>query len=429
MFATPGSSHPLGPVVRRYVVCLRNAGCSGSTVANFEILTHDLTPLDHRAASSTDRVLFMRIESLVAELSPIEFANVALRESDDRYRELAEHCRDVCWMADAPSGRLFYLNPAFESVFGLAPDLAYDDPDGWRYIVHQQDRSLVHECWRQLDSTFDGWDIEYRVVRPDGGVVWIHERAFPVGDLHGHTLRIAGISEDVSARRKASDQVNRYRSRLQKLASELDVASDNERRRIAAGLHDDVGQNLALARIQLGQLGQHVSEDCSELLESTAELIQRTIDSTRELMFELNPPPLDELGLWPALEWLADKLKLQAGIDLQLQIDDHATNAEIGDEQASILFRVVRELLHNVVKHSESKRAILRRLTTSDDLTIQVEDFGCGFSPPVDPLGVKGLGLFLARERMRFLNGSLDVQSQLGEGTTITVTVPLETAS
>jgi two-component system sensor histidine kinase UhpB len=395
---------------------------------NIEILAHDLAALDRRASSSIDRYWAMRIESLVAELSPLKIANAALRESDDRYRELAEHCRDVCWMADVSSGHLFYLNPAFESVFGLAPDLACDDPDGWRYIVHQQDRSLVNDCWQQVDSTFDGWDIEYRVVRPDGDVVWIHERAFPVGDLHGHAFRIAGISEDVSARREASDQMNRYRSRLQKLASELDVASDNERRRIAAGLHDDVGQNLALARIQLGQLGQHISADCSELLESTAELIQRTIDSTRELMFELNPPPLDELGLWPALEWLADKLKLQTGAGLQLQIDDHATNVEIGGEQASILFRVVRELLHNVVKHSGSKRAILRRFTTADDLAIQVEDFGRGFSPPVDILGVTGLGLFLARERMRSLNGSLDVQSRLGEGTTITVTVPLETA-
>jgi PAS domain S-box-containing protein len=329
-------------------------------------------------------------------------------------------------MADASSGRLCYLNPAFESVFGLAPDLAYDDPDGWRYIVHEQDRDWVNEYWQQVDAVFDGWDIEYRVVRPDGDIVWIHERAFPIDDLSGRTFRIAGVSENVSERRAASDQMRRYRSRLQKLASELDVACDKERRRIAVGLHDDVGQNLALARLQLSQLGQQIPDDHRELLESTTELIQRTIDSTRELMFELNPPAIDELGLWPAIEWLVDKLTQQVGPGLQVRLEDDAANSEIGKERESILFRVIRELLHNVAKHAQSEQAVVRRSVTADDLVIQVEDFGCGFSPPVDMLGTTSLGLFLTRERMRTMNGSIDVQSEPGEGTTVTLTVPLE---
>ena len=192
------------------------------------------------------------------------------------------------------------------------------------------------------------------------------------------------------------------------------------------GLHDDVGQNLALARLQLGQLGQQIPDDRRALLESTTELIQRTIDSTRELMFELNPPQLDELELWPAIEWLADKLKQHVGFGLQVRLEDDDANSGIDKERESILFRVVRELLHNVVKHSGSEQAVVRRSVTADDLVIQVEDFGCGFSPPVDVLGTTSLGLFLTRERMRSMNGSIDVQSQPGEGTTVTLTVPLE---
>ncbi len=294
----------------------------------------------------------MRIESLVAEMSSVDIAHVALQESDDRYR----------------------------------------------------------------------------VVRPDGDIVWIHERAFPIADLSGCTFRIAGICENVSERRAAYEQMRSYRSRLQELASELDVASDRERRRIAVGLHDDVGQNLALARLQLGQLGEQIPDDRRELLESTTRLIQRTIDSTRELMFELNPPQLDELGLWPAIEWLAEKLTRQFDSGLHIQLEDHAANVDVSKGQESILFRVVRELLHNVLKHSESERAVVRRSVSADDLVIQVEDFGCGFSPPVDMLGTDTPGLFLTCERMRGMKGSMDVHSEPGSGTTVTLTVPLESS-
>lgn len=367
----------------------------------------------------------MRIESLVAESNPIDVAYAALQESDDRYRELAEHCRDVCWMADVPSGRLCYLNPAFESVFGLEPDLAYNDPDGWRYIAHVEDREQVQRHWEQLDWDFNGWDVEYRVVRPDGRVVWIHERAFPIRNLNDDAFRIAGISEDITERRSAEEQLNRYRSRLQDLTAELDLACENERRRIAAGLHDEVGQNLALARIQLGQLGQEVPAETRELLASTTELVQRTIAATREFIFELSPPPLYELGLWPAFDWLADKLRGQVG--LHVQLEDQAADVDISQEQASLLFRVVRELLHNVVKHSGSERAVVRRFTSDGRLSIQVEDFGSGFSLPQDA-ATKSIGLFLTRERIRSLNGAVDVQSQPGKGTVVTVTIPLASA-
>lgn len=366
----------------------------------------------------------MRISSFVADRDPAEAAWSALRESDERYRELAEHCRDVCWIADLPAGRLAYLNPAFESVFGLEPDLAYDDPDGWRYVVHEADRSKVNALWTQLDPDCDGWDVEYRIRRPNGTVAWIHERAYAIQNLSGEALRIAGISEDVTERRQAQEQLQQYQDRLQRLASELDVTCERERRRIAEGLHDDIGQNLALARIQIGKLAEVIPAEHRELLESTARLLQRTLESSREFAFELTPPPLYELGLWPALDWLAEQLKRDSG--LRVQLEDRAPDTEIGRERELVSYRVIRELLHNVVKHSQSDRAVVRRFVADGSVFLQVEDFGRGFDTQPDAAHSGCLGLFLTRERVRTLAGSMNVESRPGQGTTVTITMPLQ---
>lgn len=366
----------------------------------------------------------MRIASFSADWDPADAAMAALQESDERYRELAEHCRDVCWLADVPSGRLLYLNPAFESVFGLEPDLAYDDPDGWQYVVHADDRDQIRALWKQVGEEVTGWTIEYRVVRPNGAVTWIHERAYPIHDLSGRALRLAGISEDVTERRHAQDQLQHYQQQLQRLTSELDVACERERRRIAEGLHDDVGQNLALARIQLGKLAEVVPEEHRGLLTSTTDLMQRTLDASREFVFELTPPPLYELGLWPALDWLSERLERDAG--LRIELDDRAPEVSVDRDDELIAFRIVRELLHNVVKHAESDRAIVRRFVADGSAFIQVQDFGRGLDTTAHANRSDCLGLFLTRERVRTLNGTMDLESRPGEGTTVTVSMPLQ---
>lgn len=365
----------------------------------------------------------MRIASPPADWDPAEAVGAALRESDQRYRELAEHCRDVCWIADVPSGRLCYLNPAFQSVFGLEPDLAYDDPDGWRYVIHHADRARLEDLWSQIDAGFSGWNIEYRICRPNGSIGWIQERAFPIRDLSGRALRIAGISEDSTERRQAHEQLRQYQTQLQRLTAELDDACESERRRVAEGLHDGVGQNLALARIQLGKLSQNVPDDCRELIQTTTDLMQRTIESTREMVFDLSPPPLYELGLWPALDWLRDRVKLEAGLDVHLE--DRSPECVISSNQQVVLFRVVRELLYNVIKHSNSDRAIVRRFVADQNVFIQVEDSGRGFDVS-QSANEAGLGLLLTRERMRSLQGTLEVESQPGDGTAVTLTIPVE---
>ena len=247
----------------------------------------------------------MRVKTPRVGMTDSALAYSALRESGYRLRQFAEHVREVFWLTEIPPRGFLYLNPAFETVFGRSVDEIYDGGERWIECIHPDDAQEVRALWQTLDSRFEGWAVEFRIVRPDGEIRWVHERAFAITNASSTAFRVGGIVEDITSQKQQEAELSLYRSRLLELALELDDTSERERRRIAEGLHDDVGQNLALIRLQLGQLRQSLHEADREVVDQTAGLVQQTIHATRHLMFELSPPQLYELGYWAAVDWLA----------------------------------------------------------------------------------------------------------------------------
>jgi len=216
--------------------------------------------------------------------------------------------------------------------------------------------------------------------------------------------------------------------RLQALASELTLAEQRERKRLASELHDYLAQILALGRIKMSQLRQKIAGQTSAVPQLAGEvdtLLEKAGEYTRSLMAKLNPPVLDELGLPSALNWLAKQMPLH-GILVEVRLSQD--RVPLPDDQAVLLFQSVRELLINVAKHAGTDRAIVS-LTVDPDrqLIIEVQDEGRGF----DPLAMEAksenghFGLFSVKERMQAMGGRLDVDSRPGEGATITMRLPL----
>jgi PAS domain S-box-containing protein len=181
-----------------------------------------------------------------------------LRESDDRFRQLAEHVREVFWLLEVSTGQVLYLNDAFRTVFDRPTRPVYDDRNAWLDSVHADDRAEIENLHASIEKGIDNWDVEYRIVRPNGEVRWLHERAFPVAAPGGAAFRIAGIADDITALKTSLEENRHYQLRLQELTRELDQARESEQHRIAATLHDDVGQNLAVVRIRLGPDGARI---------------------------------------------------------------------------------------------------------------------------------------------------------------------------
>ena len=217
--------------------------------------------------------------------------------------------------------------------------------------------------------------------------------------------------------------------RLQALASELTLAEQRERKRLASELHDYLAQILALGRIKMSQLRQKVvpseAPAVQQLVGEIDTLLEKAGEYTRSLMAKLNPPVLDELGLPSALTWLAKQMPLHG---LMVDVRLAQEQVTLPDDQAVLLFQSVRELLINVAKHAGTDRAtVTLKVDPEQHLRIEVQDHGRGFDPvAMEAKSENGhFGLFSVRERMQAMGGSLDVKSYPGEGTTITMVLPL----
>ena len=233
---------------------------------------------------------------------------------------------------------------------------------------------------------------------------------------------------EVEERKKYEQELLGYQQRLRHLSSELLQTEERERRRIAMGIHDHIGQTLAMTKIQLGALQtEYDSRDLKKKVEDIRDLITQTIRYTRALTFDLSPPVLYELGLQAALEWLAEIVRKQSG--LMVKVAGDGSDRKLDTERRVILFRICRELLLNVVKHAAARRAQVSLRGDDATIMVKISDDGTGFDPTMLQAGYdpfeSGFGLFSIREQLRQYGGTFEVDSNPGHGSGVTISVPL----
>jgi signal transduction histidine kinase len=227
------------------------------------------------------------------------------------------------------------------------------------------------------------------------------------------------VGELVSTRR----ELLQHRERLQRLASELSRTEERERRRIAEELHDRIGQELAVLRIQLGQLGsEHPA--CATVITELRELVEQTIADTRSLTFEISPPMLYALGLAPTVEWLCEQMERQHGI--RMSVSQDIGGRRVTDDARALLYISIRELLMNVVKHAKASSAEVSIAAVGEWLWVRVTDDGVGFSAEEGGMRTDAFGLFTVQERLLSLGGSMSISSAPGKGSEVVLKVPLE---
>jgi PAS domain S-box-containing protein len=246
-------------------------------------------------------------------------------------------------------------------------------------------------------------------------------------DYNGKIIGTLSSGEDITERKRAEENIRIYQEQLRSLASELALIEEQERRRIATDLHDHIGQTLAIAQIKLGVLQKLASStDLVSSLDEIHKLIDQTIQYTRSLTFELSPPILYELGLEAALEWLAEQI--QERHDIPVNFEDDRQSKLLSEEIRISLFKAVKELLINIVKHAKANQAKVSIRRDGHNIKIIVEDDGVGFSLPEDKLlgKIGGYGLFSIRERFKHRGGLIEIESKPGQGTRVTLVAPLE---
>jgi PAS domain S-box-containing protein len=227
-----------------------------------------------------------------------------------------------------------------------------------------------------------------------------------------------------------TEELMQSRDRLRGLATELNLAEQRERKRLAGDLHDYLAQLLVLCRLNLGQLKRKgLSPQLDEMVKETEEVLSKALDYTRTLMAELSPPVLQAYGLPAGLKWLGEQMQ-RRGLSVTVDAAD-ASDVTLSEDCTVLLFQSVRELLMNALKHADTKDVAIRLNSSEGKLRIEVRDEGAGFDLAAAPsantntaLSSK-FGLFSIRERMKALDGSFNLQSAPNEGTTATLILPL----
>ena len=232
---------------------------------------------------------------------------------------------------------------------------------------------------------------------------------------------------DRMARKQAEERLLTYHNRLRSLASALSLAEEQERRKIADEVHEQIGQNLAFAKIKLGKIRElAISGNLGDAVDEVIKVIDETIEETRALVFQVSSPILYELGFVMAVESLTRQSQKRHGISMAFE--DDGQPKPLSDDVRVLLFQAVRELLANVVRHAQAKTAKVSIAKRGDEIIVDVKDDGVGFEPAqIGPAMDQEMrfGLFSIRERLESLGGSIQIVSKRGHGTLVTLSAPL----
>ena len=248
-------------------------------------------------------------------------------------------------------------------------------------------------------------------------------------DDKGNVIATLSSGEDITERKKAEEKLLEYQKQLKTMASQLTLAEESERRRIATELHASIGQSLVISKMKLDELrASNPSSEINKTLGEVCDLLARTIQGARTLTFDLSSPVLYELGFEKAVaEWISEQIEKKHGIKTEFQ--DDGQEKPLDDEMKVFLFRDMRELLFNVIRHAQAKKVKVSIRKVDERIHVTVEDDGWGFdSAKVSEMAVKtgSFGLFSVRQRLELLGGRLDIESAPGHGCKVTITAPLK---
>jgi len=340
-------------------------------------------------------------------------------------------------------------------LFDLTPHVAIPRSEVHARF-HPDDRAdIMRRIKQSLDPTGTGsFAAEYRIVRADGSLRWLSVKKqvlFDDGEGGNRPLKAVWAVRDVTERQNVEAallesearlrelathlerrveertvELRRSHARLRALANELNLAEQRERKRLAGDLHDYLAQLLVVLRMKLRQTARLVTDGKAEnMLKEADHILTQSLDYTRSLVAELTPPALHEFGLTQALAWLASQMKQH---DLHVLVTPQPDTLTIPEDQAMLLFQSVRELLFNVLKHANAKRATISlSVTAHHELHLSITDDGCGFDPEFlsrTPPDTKRFGLFSIRERLAAMGGRFEIHSTVGQGTRALLVTP-----
>lgn len=370
-------------------------------------------------------LLLNRTRRRKAEAETARFA-AEVEAEHERLEKVVKNVPGIVWEARVDpvtnSLKTVFVSSYVEDMLGYTVDEWLTTPNFATKIMHQDDReTFLHERTAILDRSGEGV-LGFRWIAKDGRLLWVEAHAAAIKDESGNTVGLRGVTMDITER-KRDEQVR------QQLTGRLLTLRDEEQRRIAAELHDGLGQSLAIIknRAQIGMRDKANRDQIMEQLNEIAATATSSILEVRSIAHNLRPYELDRLGLVAAIESMIERISASTTINFSTYFD--AIEGLLSPEAETSVYRIIQEGLNNVVKHSHADAAHVEIKNSLKEVTISVSDNGQGTVRPTQQTNgnkVGGFGLVGIAERVRQLGGSLFIDSQPGNGTKLTVRLELQ---
>jgi PAS domain S-box-containing protein len=391
-------------------------GQDGAYAGEYSLMRKDGTLVDTEFRAVANILPGLHL-AIVRDVSDRKRADEELRRSRRVLEEAQEVAHIGGWEWDVVGNQLTWTRETFR-IFGCTPESYRPAFATVMALIHPDDRAGVEEVNERARRGGKDFAYDARILRPGGGMRWIHARGHAERNSARQVVRVMGIVQDITERRASEDLRKR-------LVDRLISAHEQERSRISRELHDGPGQSLTA--LLVGLRGIEDAQTLAGARLSAArqrELVAQIMDELSRLARGLRPTVLDDLGLLAALQLASDQAGL-FGFEVTLEAKDIG---RLPTEVETTFYRVVQETLTNAARHARARLVRIKVERRRDEARLTVTDDGCGFDVDRVLGGGVHLGLHGIRERAELLAGKADIQSKPGEGTTIMVTVPLKAA-
>jgi PAS domain S-box-containing protein len=431
--ALPGAAEYASWYVLRV---LERSGRSGSlvvpVVAGVEPLGYiTLEGSDVRRWSEPDLSLLAAIGSVIGTAIAREGADRHLRDAELRYQTLVEQIPAIAYIdrpdPDSPTRfRPVYFSPQVERILGYRPEELEGNAELWIELLHPDDRERALAADAAHHATGEPLENDYRLLARDGRIVWVRDEARMVRDEVGVPRFSHGVLLDVTEQklaelelRGAMEALTRLDAQRRALLARLVTAQEEERMRVARGIHDESMQQLGFAVMTLDALRRRLPAERDEL-DRVAGSVRAAIETLRTFLFELAPPLLEADGIAAAIDAAVEHAFTGTGIQRSFRA---TVDVEPPQECALIAYRIVQEALTNVRKHADATNVEVELDADRDGIRVRVEDNGKGFTVPAHAREGH-LGLAIMRERAELAGGWFRIGSAPDDGTSVQAWVP-----
>jgi PAS domain S-box-containing protein len=368
------------------------------------------------------------IQAAYVDITDRKRAEEALKKSREEFQRQIEFLNHVLESMTHPF-LVIDANDYTVKLANSAARIALLSDKTTRYFPSQQLYGPSDEpnciCPIKIDQATTVEHIHYD---KNGNPQYIEVHSYPIWDDRGNITDIIEYCLDISKRKRAEKKILDYQERLRFLASELSLAEERQRRRIATELHDNTSQELAFALTKLQNIRETASGDSLELLSDICEMMNNVVENVRNMTFDICSPTLYRFDLETAVsELLEDKLGSRDEVSYSF-CDDEKTKT-LSEDVKVVLFQSVRELVNNIIKHALANNVAVDIRRCKDTIRITVSDDGIGFKGEKlesSEQSRSGFGLFSIAERLKYIGGSFEFQSQPGQGCSFTLEAPLE---